>query len=102
MSELYDKLAKLRDENRKEGLPGFEDDIFIKLLKIAFTNEDKPDSLPDNFIISDVLLSKSHFESLLKKIGLDVSIELIHGSNFSKGNTFKVSQIQVKSSRVIP
>ena len=97
MSELYDKLAKLRDENRKEGLPGFEDDIFIKLLQIAFANQDNPDNLPNIFVITDVLLPQSYFESVLKKVGLNVSIELLHGANFTKGNTFKVTQIHTKA-----
>ena len=90
MSKLYEKLANLRDENRKKGLSDLEDDIFVKLLTIAFLNKDKPDELPNEFMIIDVLISQSDFEALMKKIGLDVTVIPIQ--NFSIGSSFKVTK----------
>ena len=90
MSELYKKLAILRDENRKKGLSDLEDDIFVKLLTIAFLNKDNPDELPNEFMITDILMSQPDFEALMKKIDLDVTILPIQ--SFSIGNNFKVTK----------
>lgn len=90
MSELYKKLAILRDENYKKGLSDLEDDIFVKLLTIAFLNKDNPDELPNEFMITDILMSQPDFEALMKKIDLDVTILPIQ--SFSIGNNFKVTK----------
>ena len=90
MSELYKKLANLRDENRKKGLSDLEDDIFVKLLTIAFLNKDNPDELPNEFMITDILMSQPDFEALMKKIGLDVTLLPIQ--SFSIGTSFKVTK----------
>ena len=90
MSELYKKLAILRDENHKKGLSDLEDDIFVKLLTIAFLNKDNPDELPNEFMITDILMSQPDFEALMKKIDLDVTILPIQ--SFSIGNNFKVTK----------
>ena len=96
MSELYDKLAKLRDENRSFSKSKYiikiENNVFRKLLDIAFCNEEEPDKLPKVFFVHDVNLYQADFEDLMKRIGLNVTVEET-SHNYVRGNTFKVTQI---------
>lgn len=95
MSELYEKLTKLRDENwrssRSQQIINVEEYVFKQLIIIAFANKSEPDKLPNTFTIRDVILYQEQFESLMKRIGLDVNIELTR-CNYSRGNTYKITK----------
>ncbi len=93
MSNLYDTLAQLRDENRAEHRGLYENEVFIQLISIAFNNELHPDELPQVFKIYNVMLYQEQMEALMKRIKLDVTVNLI-GHTYSFGNNFEITQAE--------
>ncbi len=91
MSELYNKLAQLRDENQAKHTNMYENEIFIQLISIAFNNQLHPDELPQVFKICNVMLYQEQMEALIKRIGLDATVKLI-GQTYSFGNNFEITQ----------
>lgn len=93
--ELYRKLAQLRDEDRTSAdtfcMSLKEEDIFVQLLSLAFTNENQPDELPEVFNISNVVLTKEDVETLMDRIGLNVTVEFVSKST-GYGYTFIIAQ----------
>lgn len=94
MSDFYERLREFRDEYRENHpytnyvriLP-----VLLQLINCAFTNELMPDTLPEEFIIKNIMLYQAEFENLLKQIGLDVEVEPLR-SSFASGNSFQVTQ----------
>ena len=87
--KFYERIFNRRTENIGNIDDYFEMHVLEKLLLIAFHNDSYPGELPDEFIVSDILIPKDSFEKLLKELGLDIlSIDSLRGS---LGNSFKVS-----------
>ena len=91
MNELYNKLAKLRDENRANHRGMYENEVFMQLISIAFNNELHPDELPQVFKIYNAMLYPEQMKALMKRIGLDVTVKFV-GQTYSFGNNFEITQ----------
>ena len=82
MSELYVKLANARDNNIvSERNKMFVNDVYTKLLSIAFTNDKDPDKLPNRFILAHVFLNPEELNELFKS--LDIGVTGIKVCNYS-------------------
>lgn len=100
MSKLYERLAKVRDENRKLFKdckePAFleeREDVLKKLLFISFFNETKPDELPEDFTLEAVMLFKGQLEALMEALELNVTITKI-GYSYSSGFKYRITKTQ--------
>lgn len=87
--KFYERIFNRRTENINTINSHFEMPVLEQLLLIAFNNDSFPGELPDEFIVSNILIPKDSFEKLLKELGINTfSIDYIKGSY---GNSFKIS-----------
>lgn len=79
MNTIYTKLNELEDKFKKDNHPFYYSfkNIFSQLSDIAFENPEKLDELPDEFVLKDAVLNSKEVISLMKKVGYDVTVELI-------------------------
>lgn len=91
MSKLYETLAKTRNENRESRKNKYEEDVLGQLLLIAFRNPNTPDELPKVFTIHNVILYQDQFESLMKRLGFDVTVQQTN-CDYVRGITYQVTQ----------
>lgn len=100
MSKLYERLAKVRDENRKLFKdckePVFleeREDVLKKLLFTAFFNETKPDELPEDFTLEAVMLFQGQLEALMEALELNVTITKV-GYSYPSGFNYRITKTQ--------
>lgn len=100
MSKLYERLSKVRDENRKLFKDCTEpvfieerEDVLKKLLFISFFNETKPDELPEDFTLEAIMLFQGQLESLMKSLELNVTITKV-GYSYPSGFNYRITKTQ--------
>ena len=100
MSKIYEKLAKVRDENRKlfkeSEEPVFvfleeKEDVLKKLLFISFFNETKPGELPEDFTLEAVMLFQGQLEALMEALELNVTITKV-GYSYPSGFNYRITK----------
>lgn len=99
MNTLYERLVKFRNENRiadYKGIFKYDNvkDVVNQLLIISFNNVDKPDTLPNDFHITNVHFTNEELERLIKDIGYNVKAHMTT-RNWAKGiASFEVTIVQ--------
>ena len=95
MSNFYEKLEKLRDENHQAGMNYFQEqkvmNILVQLLSTAFQNFEQPGELPKMFLLQNVELDEEQLTSLLNRLGFNVTYNLIEPS-YTKGYIYVMTQ----------
>lgn len=95
MSKFYEKLDKLRDETYNAGMNYFQEqkvlNILVQLLSAAFKNSLQPGELPKIFLLQNVELDEEQLTSLLNRLDLTVTYNLIEPS-FTKGYMYIITQ----------
>lgn len=93
MSELNKTLEIYRDTHRNCSNYNNIKEVLNQLLVIGFNNEDKPNELPDEFMINSVHFNESNFNSLMLDIGFKVKTQEKFVDFYSQLYTYVVTII---------
>lgn len=91
MYEFYEKLISERDTlppNRPSR--NFKNNVLTQLFIIAFTNDEQPDELPDEFYIHNVFMPRDDFKDLLSRLGISANVNVVKDICFN-GHTFNIT-----------